>query len=587
MSAARPEYLVAADDLRGNDDQWAAYESTGNCVILAGPGSGKTKTITVKIARLLAETVHRPQRIACITYSNACVSELRSRLNKLGVEDGNRILISTVHSFCLTELVLPYASLAGVTVPEPLAVATPAEASRLFNAAYASLHGGYPKSYVRTACDKLRRTIPDRNSAEWRAWSSYETQIVEAYEDLLLAKGQIDFDGIVLAGLELVEKHEWVRRAIRAKYPVVVIDEYQDLGLPLHRIVRAFLDANVRIIAVGDPDQSIYGFTGANPALLKALAQDARIEPVTLRLNYRCADRIIAASRSLFPDRADFQSHDDRQGEIVIHRLERDLAGQAKYALETLVVALLDANDTWSPGDIALLYPSKVEGTEIAKAADRLQMRYFRLDNGSPIKRTRLTEWLTEAAQWCAGGWETGEVQLSHLLKVWRRLQRAGKSETQLHQSRKQLISALFALRDGALSLHEWLTSLAKAVLDDMLCDEPGLSDEIDNLNELIEAAAEGGVLEDFTVQIFGNQGKSPDQINLMTLHSSKGLEFQAVIMLGLEEGVVPSKYVKTREAYEEAARLFYVGVTRAKAQVHLAFDRVESPFITTIRTAT
>ena len=71
-----------------------------------------------------------------------------------------------------------------------------------------------------------------------------------------------------------------------------------------------------------------------------------------------------------------------------------------------------------------------------------------------------------------------------------------------------------------------------------MLCDEPGLSDEIDNLSELIEAAAEGGVLEDFTVQIFGNQGKSPDQINLMTLHSSKGLEYQAVIMLGLEEGV-------------------------------------------------
>ncbi|HHM5822279.1 TPA: ATP-dependent helicase [Pseudomonas aeruginosa] len=587
MSTAKPAYLTAAEDLRGNEDQWSAYESTGNCVILAGPGSGKTKTITVKIARLLAETVRRPQRIACITYSNACISELRSRLNKLGVEDGNRTLISTVHSFCLTELVQPYAQMAGVAVPTPLAVATPAEARTLFVAAYDAVCGGTPKAYFRTSCDKLRRTIPDRDSDEWRAWSVRETRVVEAYEHLLLARGLIDFDGLVLAGLELIEEHEWVRQAIRAKYPIVVIDEYQDLGLPLHRIVQALLAAGVRIIAVGDPDQSIYGFTGANPALLKTLAQDPRIDAITLRMNYRCADRIIAASRSLFPDRAEFQSYDDRQGEIRIHRLERDLAGQAKYALETIVPALLDANSTWRPGDIAFLYRSMAEGKEIAQVADRLQIRYFRLDNGSPIKRTRLTEWLTEAAQWCAGAWKTGQVQLSQLLKSWQRMQRSGKSETQLLASRKRLIAALFSLRDGSLPLRKWLNSLDSAILGEMLRSEPGLSDEIDILADLIGEADAGGALEEFTVEIFGNQGKSPDQINLMTLHSSKGLEFQAVIMLGLEKGSLPSSFDKTPEQVEESTRLFYVGVTRAKSQVHLTFNIDESPLLTTIRTAT
>lgn len=578
MNTAKPAYLVAAEDLRNNEDQWSAYESTGNCAILAGPGSGKTKTITVKIARLLAETVRRPQRIACITFSNACVGELRSRLNKLGVDDGNRILISTVHSFCLTELVLPYAAMAGVAVPAPLKVATPAESRRLFGAAYNSVCGGNPSSSFRTSCDKLRRTIPDRDSDEWRAWTTRETRVVKAYEDMLMARGLIDFDGIVLAGLELIEKHDWVRSAIRAKYPVVVIDEYQDLGLPLHRIVLALLDAGGRIIAVGDPDQSIYGFNGANPALLKILAQDRRMEAITLRLNYRCADRIIAASRSLFPDRADFQSHDDRQGEIRIHRLERDLTGQAKYALETLVPALLDANPTWTSGDIALLYRSMAEGKQIALVADRLQMRYFRLDNGSPVRRSRFTEWLTEAAQWCAGGWKTGQVQLSQLLKSWQRMQRSGKSEAQWLASRKRLIAALFSLRDGHLPLHKWLKSLDSAILDETLRSEPGLSDEVDILAELIDEADAGGALEGFTVEIFGNQGKSPDQINLMTLHSSKGLEFQAVLMLGLEEGVFPSKYDKTLEQLDESTRLFYVGVTRAKAQVHLTFDTNESP---------
>lgn len=587
MTVAAAPYLAAAEDLRGNEDQWTAYQSTGNCVILAGPGSGKTKTITVKIARLLAEDVRRPRRIACITYSNACVGELRSRLVKLSADDGDRLLLSTVHSFCLTELVLPYAAMAGLHVPEPLVVASPAQARKLFGDAYRAELGGNSPGWFRTACDKLRRTIPDRDSDEWRAWSARETRVVEAYEALLLQNGLIDFDGLVLAGLQLVEKHAWVRRAIRAKYPVVVIDEYQDLGLPLHRMVLALLRAGVRIVAVGDPDQSIYGFTGAKPGLLRALAGHRRMEAITLKLNYRCADRIIAASMALLPEPADFRSYDGRAGEIHIHRLERTVKEQANYALGILVPALLKANPSWTPGDIALLYRTMNEGMPIATAADSLGVRYFRLDNGSPIKRTRLTEWLTEAAKWCAGGWQTGEVQLSQLLKAWRRMQRSITHESDLLAIRTRLIATLFSLRDGALSLHRWLLALRGAVLDELLAAEPGLADEIDNLDDLTASAAPGGVLASFTVEIFGNQGKSPDRINLMTLHSSKGLEFQAVIMVGLENGVFPSSYDRTDEQLEEAARLFYVGVTRAKTQIHLIFDADESPLITSIREAT
>lgn len=584
MTSPAHWHLKAVEDLRGNEDQWRAYQSTGNCVILAGPGSGKTKTITVKIAQLLAEDVRRPRRLACITYSNSCVGELRSRMSKLGADDGDRLLLSTVHSFCLTELVSPYAALAGLDVPDPLVVASPAQARKLFSDAYREQLGGNAPNWFRMACDKLRRTIPDKGSDEWCAWSNRETRVVDAYEALLLQNGLIDFDGLVLAGLQLVEKHEWVRRVIQAKYPAIVIDEYQDLGLPLHRIVLAFLRAGIRIIAVGDPDQSIYGFTGAKPSLLRALARLPRMESIRLKLNYRCADRIIAASMALLPDPAEFRSHDGRAGEIHIHRLERCIGQQADYALGTLVPAMLAANPEWTPGDIALLYRTLNEGMPIAQAADTLGMRYFRLDNGSPIKRTRLTEWLTDAARWCSGGWQTGTVSLSQLLKAWRRMRRSVTRESELLAARKRLISALYSLRDGALLLHPWLSALRRGVLDELLQHEPGLADEKENLDELIAATAVGGILRAFTVEIFGNQGKSPDQINLMTLHSSKGLEFQAVIMVGLENGVFPSGYDKTDEQQEEAARLFYVGVTRAKTQIHLIYDSDESPLITSIR---
>lgn len=587
MTSVAPVYLKAAEDLRGNEDQWRAYSSIGNCVILAGPGSGKTKTITIKIARLLAEEVRRPRRLACITYSNSCVGELRSRLDRLGVEDGARLVLSTVHSFCLTELVLPYATMAGIATPQPLIVASPAQARELFAEAYAQQLGGNAPGWFRMACEKLRRTIPDKDSAEWRAWSARETRVVEAYEALLLERGLIDFDGLVLAGLKLVEKHDWVRRAVKAKYPVILIDEYQDLGLPLHRIVLALMRGGVRIIAVGDPDQSVYGFTGAKPGLLRALGTLRGVDSIRLKLNYRCADRIIAASKALLPEPAEFRSHDGRAGEVHFHRLQRNVSRQAEYALGTIVPALLAANPDWKPGDIALLYRTLNEGAPIAQAADALGLRYFRLDNGSPIKRTRLTEWLTDAAKWCSGGWQTGSVRLSQLLKAWRLMRRSLTRESDVLAARKRLIATLFALRNGAMSLWRWLSTVRDEVFTELFLEEAGLADEKANLDDLIAAAARGGTLADFTVEIFGNQGKSPDQINLMTLHSSKGLEFQAVLMVGMENGEFPNERdARSQEQLEEVVRLFYVGVTRAKSQIHLTYDSDESPLITSIRQA-
>lgn len=586
MTASR--YIDAAEDLRRNPEQWAAYESQGNCVILAGPGSGKTKTITIKIARLLAEDVHPPRRVACITYSNPCVSELRSRLRKLGVENNASLLISTVHSFCLTELILPYARLTGLAIPDPVVIASASHANKLFARAVALVTGGKLKPhYVKTACDKLRRVVPDKESDEWRNWSEpRHTAIVEAYEQELLAEGVIDFDGLVLAGLRLVEQHDWVRSAIKARYPVVVIDEYQDLGLPLHRMVLALMtQAGVRVIAVGDPDQSIYGFTGAQPILLRRLSRMPNVESIQLRLNYRCADKIIEASRTLLEDPPEYRSHDAREGLITPHETRMGIRGQADYALREIVSPLLNANRDWQSGDIAFLYRSKNEGNEIAEAADAAGLTYFRLDSGSPIPRSRMSAWLQDVAKWCSGGWETGTVTLTGLLRTWHLLRRSLAGEANRMRARKAVVSALFSHRDGNQPLREWLNSLRTAFLDEMVAQELTLADEGDMLDNLSKACAEDGPLAEFTVEIFGNQGKNPDQINLMTLHGSKGLEFQAVIMVGLEEGDFPNNYdVANTESLQEASRLFYVGITRAKNQIHLLYNRHESRFVTGIR---
>lgn len=580
-------YAIAAKSLRKNDEQWQAYESTGNCVVLAGPGAGKTKTITIKLARLLEEEVRAPQRLACITYSNACVSEIRSRLKKLGVAEDGRLHLATVHSFCLTQLVMPYAQLAGLKVPDPLVVASPAQSKQLFEKAHLETLGSPAPKWFRMESDRLRRTVLDHNSKEWKNWKGLEPPVVKAYERILLDKGLIDFDGIVLTALRLIEDFEWVRQSIRAKFPIIVVDEYQDLGLPLHRMMLALMNkAGVRIIAVGDPDQSIYGFTGAQPWLLKTLASMPNVEDVRLKLNYRCGDQIIAASKMLLPDPAEFKSHDGRKGTILFYQLGCDARGQAEYALKKVVPLLLKENEGWKPGDIALLYRSFNEGNSAAAVADKLELPYFRLDNGSPIKRTRITEWLTDCARWCAGGWETGTVTLGEILKGWRALRRSLTRESDLLAARAKLVSFLFSARDGGAALQKWLTGIGSACVNEIFAEEPGLGDEEENFDDLGEATKTGGKLAGYTVESFGNHGRSPDQINFMTLHSSKGLEFQAVIMINLEEGAIPSTYDKTKEAIEEAGRLFYVGLTRAMNSVHLMYGYNESPLVTQVRKA-
>lgn len=578
-------YRAAAEDLRGNTEQWQAYESKGNCVILAGPGSGKTKTITTKVARLLAEEVNRPQRIACITYSNQCARELEARLERLGVVDRDPIVVSTVHSFALTQVVVPFAGLAGIATPSPLRVATPSESDRIFRQAFHEITKSTPGKWFRTGLDRLRREVPDKASADWLRVPTQPKSIIERYEQLLLAAGLIDFDGLILVGLEAIEKSEWVRSCLRAKFPVMVIDEYQDLGVPLHRMVLALMNrAGVRIIAVGDPDQSIYGFTGARPSLLRDLFELNAVEAVQLRLNYRCANRIIDASKALLSDPPETESPDSREGLIYIQPTGGGPEDQARHALETLIPSMLRMNPQWQPGDIAFLYRTFREGKAIANVAEEMEIPYFRTDSGVLVRRTRVVDFLTHAASWCAEEWGSGDINLRSILSGWRRLSPSETDESKALRERASLIRVLFASRNANTPLRTWLKQLYDVVLKDLFRAEPGLSDEFEAVKNLYKLTAPGEQLEAYTIGIFANLGRSPDQINLITLHSSKGLEFEAVVMLGLEEGEFPTRYAKTEEELEEAARLFYVGVTRAKSEVHLLYDTNESPLITSIR---
>ena len=574
-STAKPPYMLAAEVFRTNEGQWKAYESQGNCIILAGPGSGKTKTLTVKMARMLAEDVRPPRGIACITYNNQCARELRRRLAALGIEDGRRAAIGTLHSFCLQHIVLPYAHIAGIPIPDPLKVATTEEREQYWTASVQKVLGANenPRHWV-FRCHHYRRTHLDRKKPEWRGDDEDAARVIETYEEKLLKHGLVDFETMVLQGLQLVEQHGWVRKALRARFPVLIVDEYQDLGHALHRIVLCLcFTAGMRLVAVGDPDQSIYGFSGAEPALLQDLAQRDGVEAVQLQLNYRCGPTIIRASEVALGEVRGFQSGADEVGTLDIHFRPKGFEDQADFICDTIIPQAMERRGGRQMGDIGILYRTQYDGDEIARAVEARGWDFIRIDQGNPYPRTPVIFWLEDCAAWCAGGWESGEPRLSNLVRSWQSFNETVTGDAGRRALQRDLVKFLHTHRDSDQPVREWLSDFRVACLNSCLAREPRLRDDEVAVEELAEVCAVGARLAGFTASAFGGQGGAGTHLNLMTLHSAKGLEFDVVVLPFLEEGILPDYRSNTDVKLREDRRLFYVGLTRARHEVHLTYS--------------
>jgi DNA helicase II / ATP-dependent DNA helicase PcrA len=564
-------YVQQANDLLDNEAQLAAYNSTGNCVVLAGPGSGKTKTLVLKLARMLAEDVQYPRGIACITYSQECARELTRRFSRLGLTQGGNLFVGTVHGFCLRHLLLPYGKLAQLSIPDPLQVATSAEADLIFTTVAEVIYG-VNQPYKAADVGTHRRTYLDRESTGWHSEEELST-IAVAYEAALRERGLVDFDDLVVFGQQLVESCDWLLPIIKAKFPILAVDEYQDLGVPLDRIVRRLVfEGGMRLFAVGDADQSIYGFAGADGDLLVELSERPDVQRVRLELNYRSAGPIIRASEMALGVTRGYRPHDpNRQARIDFVECPDGLQDQARTAVERIIPTALASKPGRQIGDIAILYRDARTGNVASETAERAGYSFIRVDNSAPYRKCALTSWVEDCAGWSAGGWKESKPKLSDLIERWINFRRQTSSKLRAEIS-VELTTFLMNHRTDGARAEPFIRDLGDQLVLPLLAAEPSLADQGEQFRKLVAALSPSRALGDLDLARLGGRDGSPDHLNLLTLHSSKGTEYDVVIMLGLDEGSLPWRNESPAKV-QETRRLFYVGMTRARDEVHMLYS--------------
>ncbi|MFG2738235.1 UvrD-helicase domain-containing protein [Streptomyces harbinensis] len=555
---------ASIEELKRNERQWEAFKTPGNCVVMAPPGSGKTKLLSTRIASDL-QVITPPQGAAGITLTNAAAAELRRRVLELEVTPRANLFLGTVHSFAMRQILSPFAGVCGRSELLARRIATSREKTAAFESAIAQV---YPPNSdtrnVRSTVERHRKMIASED--EWNLAGPRIVAVSQAYERELASEGLVDFEILVTAAVELVEGYEFIPNLLTAKNPSIYVDEYQDLSPGLDRIIRSLCfdgTTRSRLFAVGDHNQAIYGWTGTRPELLDEVSRHPTVSRIELTKNYRSAREIIdRASRLLGLSGIEGVS----DGGLVDSTYCR--AGFKSQCQEAGKLAARLISEGYLAHEIGVLTPTNNQAELAVEEFRKLGVPVSA--NASPYSSTPATSLIEKLAVWATRqDRPDGEFRLSDLLSEWRAILRAEPGDLSVDLA---LIDAMKQSSDSeelaALFVERILQSGLGAALRDPLRGEDSAA--VSDLLELVD----GGQLSDWTIQTLADRGSRTGRVGVYTMSSAKGLEFDATLILGVDQGQIPH-FLSTYNSRDlaEDRRKFYVAVTRSRRRTSIFYS--------------
>jgi DNA helicase-2/ATP-dependent DNA helicase PcrA len=619
------------DFLKGlNPQQREAVSHTeGPLLILAGAGSGKTRVITHRIAHIVTARRVPPSAILAVTFTNKAAAEMRERVSTLLADtrlDSDPTL-STFHSFCVRLLRRDGDPLARIRpgFTRRFTIYDAEDQLAIMKAAYRAL-GLEEKEFIqyRAALSRISqaKSVKQTPADIYKQAVNKETEAVaalyEEYEKALRNANALDFDDLLLEAVRLLRHDDATREAWNRRLSYVMIDEYQDTNRSQYELMRLLSEAHNNVCVVGDEDQSIYSWRGADLRNILDFERDfPNAKTIRLEQNYRSTKNILAAAGAVV------ENNKARKGKTLWTEADAGamIGLYAGYDAENEALFIADTIEkhlSSHPQDhVAVLYRTNFQSRQIEEALRRYGRKYNIVGGFSFYQRAEIKDlvaYLKLTASTADSvslmriintpargiGRTTVEQIEKHArdngMNLWNAIERIISGEGLSTRSQSSLVTFRNLIQEISLvALSATLPDLLKFILDRtgykrMLQAEktPEAETRLENLDELINAAAEaherGETLSDFLdhVALVSDADdvdeKSP--VTLMTMHNAKGLEFPVVFISGLEHGLFPhSRSVSSEEAMEEERRLCYVGMTRARQRLILTWAKYRRRF--------